>query len=447
MKRILVVVALLGAVSSVRPLRAQDAEVPGLARLYEAAYRHDARARQGPLEESALELRLRNLASEWLPQPRMRGEARYQSDVPRIELEDDAGAPGIEFPVVPQERYEAAVGVEQTLYDGGAIAARRHVARARTAESRAHLETTLYELRRQVDASYFGVLALGARQDETRLLIEDLESRLRRARSGVAAGVRLAGEADALEAELLRARQRLEELEADRRATLAVLESLTGVALPPAVELPLPDLEDEVVAARRPGGAGGSVADTSVSRHHPAFAAFDATAARLREEAELAGRTRLPRLVAFGEAGYGRPGLNQFADAWDTFWIGGVRLEWAPWQWGRVAREQALLALRREAVRTEEEAFAAALGRGATAELADLDRLRATIETDERIVALRERVERQEGRRFEEGVITAADYVDARTDLLRARVALRLHEIELAGARARYLTILGIPLP
>ncbi|HEM45563.1 MAG TPA: hypothetical protein ENO23_00795, partial [Alphaproteobacteria bacterium] len=140
---------------SVRPLPAQALDTLGLGQLYEAAYRHDARARQGPLEESALELRLRNLASQWLPQPRIRGEARYQSDVPRIEpSESGTAGPEIEFPDVPKERYEAAIGIEQMVYDGGSVAARRDVERARTAESRAHLESTLFTLRREVDRAY-----------------------------------------------------------------------------------------------------------------------------------------------------------------------------------------------------------------------------------------------------------------------------------------------------
>lgn len=421
------------------PAAAQEREAPSLGRLHDAALRHDPRARQGALEESALERRLRNLASEWLPQPRLRGEARYQSDVPRIEASGtDPGGAGIDFPDVAKERYEVAAGLEQPIYDGGRIAARRGVARAAATESTAHLEVTLYELRGEVNRAFFGALASAAREEETRLLIDDLEARLAQARSGVEAGVRLSGEAERLEAELLGLRQRLDELEAHRRAALDVLENLTGVELPRGVELSLPDLTSETATVR--GAVEGH-------RRHPGFAAFEATADRLAQEIQLAGRARRPRLLAFGEAGYGRPGLNQFSDAWDTFWLGGVRLEWAPWEWGRIGREQELLELRRAAVETEEEAFAAALDRAVAGDLADLDRLRKAIAMDERIVQLRERVARQEGRRFEERVITAADYVAARTDLLEARVARRLHEIELAETRARYLTTLGVPLP
>jgi outer membrane protein TolC len=429
------------------PAFAQDAnrrDTLSLGRLHEAALRRDARARQAELNETALELRLRNLAAEWLPRLRVRGEARYQSDVPLIGPAD--AAPGLVFPEVPKERYEAVLGLEQMLYDGGGIAGRRGVERARTAESQAHLSGTLHDLRREVDQGYFSALVLASRSDETALLIEDLEARLSQARAGVRAGTRLEGDAAVLEAELLRARQRLAELGADRRAALSALANLTGETIGEETYLPAPRLEAEVAAIRREAARTQDESESGL-RWHPAFDAFRRTSERLAREADLAGRERLPRVVAFGEAGYGRPGLNQFGDAWDTFWLGGVRLEWTPWTWDRVGRDQALLEVRREAVETEQEAFASALERAVADQVADLTRLREAIAADEQIVRLRERVERQEARRFEEGVITAADYVDARTDLLQARLARRLHRIELAEAQALYLTTLGVPIP
>lgn len=443
---------LVGAPGALAQAPGAPADTLELGRLYDAALRRDARARQAELAGSALELRLGNLAAEWLPRFRLRGEARYQSDVPHLEPEGptsgdagDAGAPlPAVFPEVPKDRYEAALSVEQVLYDG-TIGGRRGVERARTDEERAHLEGTLYALRREVDGAFFAALAARARHAETTLLLEDLEVRLAQARAAVRAGVRLPGDAATLEAEVLGARQRAEALEAERRAALAVLAALTGLPADERSVLASPDLAAAVSTTR--ARIAAAPAPARPVDDHPQLAAFDRTAERLSREAALAERVRRPRLVAFGEAGYGRPGLNQFGDAWDAFWLGGVRLEWAPWNWGRVDREVGLLEVRREVVETERDAFAAMLERAAVEVAEDLDRLEAALATDDDIVRLRSDVERQESRRFEEGVITAADYVRARTELEQARVARRLHRVELAAARARYLTILGVPIP
>ena len=57
---------------------------------------------------------------------------------------------------------------------------------------------------------------------------------------------------------------------------------------------------------------------------------------------------------------------------------------------------------------------------------------------------------RSSGRRraqYDEGAITTPDYVETRTDVLEARLALERHRVELAQARSTYLTTLGITSP
>jgi outer membrane protein TolC len=60
------------------------------------------------------------------------------------------------------------------------------------------------------------------------------------------------------------------------------------------------------------------------------------------------------------------------------------------------------------------------------------------------VVALRTEVERQARAQHDEGAITAADYVETRSDVLEARLTLERHRVELAQARSNYLTTLGL---
>jgi outer membrane protein TolC len=79
--------------------------------------------------------------------------------------------------------------------------------------------------------------------------------------------------------------------------------------------------------------------------------------------------------------------------------------------------------------------------------LEEIQRLSAALAEDERAVALRVEVERQARLQYDEGAITTADYVETRTDVLEARLTLQRHRVELAQARAAYLTTLGLTLP
>ena len=70
--------------------------------------------------------------------------------------------------------------------------------------------------------------------------------------------------------------------------------------------------------------------------------------------------------------------------------------------------------------------------------------LQRSLASDERIVTLREQVERSTQLRLQEGVVTASEYLDRSAELLQARFARAGHQVELAQAGARLLTTLGL---
>lgn len=407
-----------------------------LGALHEAAFRHDPRARQVPLLNDEAELRLSNIAAERLPQLSTTIEGSYQSGVLSLPFE----MPGVGPFEVPKDRYQATLSVDQLLYDGGRLAARSDLEQARLAESQASLTVERYSLREEVDQAFFAGALLQERLREVCLLIEDLQARLREVDARVKGGTALPGDAAAIEAELLRAEQDTAELAASRRAALASLRDLTRLSISDDDVLLLPDLSREVARIRAAGGA-------AAARQRPEYERFQRTRERLGEQIDLTAGEGRPRAVAFAQVGYGKPGLNQLGGEFDEFWQAGVRLQWSPWRWGSTERDQEILEIERRIVDTREAAFTERLGRLVHDQLEGMRRLEAAIETDERIITLRQRTERQMRRQLDEGAITAPAYIDARTDLLEARVAHRIHRIELEQTRARYLTTLGIPTP
>lgn len=415
------------------PAAAQD--TLHLPALHEAAVRRDPRLRQLALQESATDLTLRNLASERLPRLTAGLEGIYQTEVPRIPVR----IPGAEVPEPPKDRYAATVDVEQLLYDGGALARRGDVARAQLAVASAEVAAALYPLRVEVDEAFFGAVLLQEREAEIAILIDDLEARLALVRVQVEAGTALPGDTAAVLAELLGAAQSRDEIAADRRAALAVLAELTGREIADTDVLALPDLAAQVARAR-------DAATPAALRARPEYARFDAQRERLDREAALVAARARPRIVAFGQAGFGRPGLEQFTDELHGYSLAGIRVGWTPWDWGTRGREREILQVERRIVATEEAAFTERLRRQVQDDLQSMDRLEATLETDERIIALREQIERQAWVQLDERAITTAAYLDVRTDLQEARVIRRRHLVELARARAHYLTTLGIEL-
>lgn len=411
------------------PAAAQD--TLHLAGLRAAAARHDPRSGQSDLRERATDLELRNLSAGYLPQLSITGRASYQSDVPTAPFTGPGGV-GIQ---VPKDQYAADLEVDQLVWDGGRISARRGLQRARLAESEAALRTDLFQTRQDVDGAFFQALLLQQRIGEVDRLLTDLRGRMAEVRSQVRNGAALPGDTAAMQAEILQAGQKRDRLQADRSAALGVLGRLTGRSFGGDEVLALPDLADQVRVAR---------GRETMPRRRPEFALLARQRDVLEQEEHVAGAARLPRLVAFGDAGYGKPGLNLLGDSFDTYWRAGIRFEWAPWHWGSVSREQRVAELRRQIVATEEKALARRLDRAVQEPLQTIDRLQGALATDHRIISLRAQIERQASRQLEEQVITPARYIDIRTDLYDARDAWQTHRVELAEARARYLTTLGI---
>ena len=416
------------------PAAAQSPDTLSLAAAQEAALRSDPRGRQRELLRRATDLRQAVIGTDRLPRFSVSGAVSHQSDVTRPTL----GVPGLSIPELPRDRWQTTLDVEQPLYDGGDVSRRRALERARHAESEAAVGVALYELRSEVNAAFYSAFLLDKRAREFEALASDLEARLAAVRARVDAGAALAGDAAAIEAELVRAQLRHGEARASRRAALAVLSDLTGSPVDSGAVLRLPEGQPELTGPTDPGTIGAL-------RRRPEFEQLRRSRLRLEREVEATGLENRPRLFAFGQAGLGLPGLDQFRRSSDAFWQAGLRLEWRPWTWRSAGRRAAAIRLEQEVLATEEAALGRRLARAVAADLEDISRLRAALVDDERIVALRVGVERQARAQYDEGTITTPDYVEARTDVLEARLELERHRVELAQARSRYLTTLGIP--
>jgi outer membrane protein TolC len=411
--------------------------------LQQAALARDPRARQAALQERATALRLRNLDVERLPALTGRAQATHQSEVPVIPISLPGGAVP---PEPPKDQYEARVEVEQLLYDGGVLSRRRDAERAQLGVEQARIAADLQPLKDEVNEAFFTAFLLQERAAEISTLIEDLEARLTMLRSQVRAGAALPGDTAVVMATALRAIEDRAEVASGRRAALGRLSVLTGMQVSTGDVLALPQLAGAVESLRGAGGSPGAEPAAAIPAARPEYAVFAGRRERLSRDAAVISARLRPQVSAFAQLAVGRPGFAQFERELHDYWVAGVRMRWAPFNWGTSDREHGLLEVQRQIVDSEEAAFTARLQRQVQDELADMERLETALETDERIIALREQVERQARAQLGEHAITAAAYVDVRTDLQDARLLRQRHRVELARARAGYLTTLGIEL-
>ena len=401
-----------------------------LATLHQAAIDTDPRSRELQLFAQQTDLRLRNISALKLPALTVDSQVQYQSDVAHL----PSGVPFSGIFAPPKDTYDAGIRIDQRLFDP-TVGAQGALERAQLAENQARVSSTLFTLRQQVNDAFFAAAALQARAGALNATIDDLNVRLRETNARVEQGTALAADAAAIEATLLERQQDLDDLRASRRGALDRLGTLTGQIFAESDLLVLPDVQARVAQARQSQDA---------LRARPEYEQFTRTRERIARQQTLSAAQDRPRLSTYGRVGYGQPGLNFVASAFETYALGGVRLQWNAWTWGAGGREREALALQQQVVSADEEAFAKSVTTAIEGDETSIDRLQRSLATDERIVTLREQVERSTQARLQEGVVTASEYLDRSAELLQARFARVGHEVELAQASARLLTTLGL---
>jgi outer membrane protein TolC len=422
------VVVLASLAGAAAPLSAQPLQLPALQREAQA---RDARARELQLLDAQSALRVRNIEAERLPAISVLGQTQYQSDVPTPPPFLPGGQPLF---LPPKDTYDASVRVDQRIVDP-ASSVRLAVERATLAESQARVRTSLFALRTEVNDAFFVVALLQEQLGVVTATIDDLEGRLRETNARVREGAALAGEAAAVEATLLQQRQHADEIRSARAAALARLAALTGHPITDATTVVLPELGGAVDEARR---------GLEQLRARPEYEQFDRARDRVTQEQALIAALDRPQLSAYGRAGYAKPGLNVIGTAFETYALGGVQLQWRAWTWGSSGREREALGLQRSILTAEEAAFTDGLRRGIQLDLVSIDRLQHALADDDRIVSLREAIQRTSRTRLSEGMIVASDYLDRELERQSAEFDRARHRVELAQARARVLTTLGL---
>ena len=197
------------------------------------AQEHYPEIRQYDLISQTEQYNLSNASRAWIPQVMLSGQATYQSATPTYPevLSSILQANGLEMVGIRKDQYKVAIDVTQNIWDGGVSKANRAIAEAEASEQRSRVDVSLYDLQARVDNIYFGILLLDERHAQTQAFIEVLESNLARMRTYYNNGMAMQADVDAIEAELLSARQTLGQVESSRTSYRRILEVFIGQQL------------------------------------------------------------------------------------------------------------------------------------------------------------------------------------------------------------------------
>lgn len=387
------------------------------------AREHYPEIRQYDLIARTEQYDLSNAARAWIPQVALAAQATWQTDVAKYPdaLSSILAQQGVSIPGMRKDQYKVAVDVTQSIWDGGQSKATRALAEAEAAEQRTRVDVDLYDLESRVENIYFGILLLDERVAQTEALIRLLESNLSRMRVYYKNGVATQADADAVEAELLTARQTLGQVLSSRSSYRRMLELFIGRPLDgDSLERPAAALLPDRTSAR------------------PELAMFDAQSDIIGARRKAINSSVMPRFSAFAQGYYGYPGLDMFKSMVSAGWtlnaLVGVRMSWNIGAFYTRRNNLGKLDAAQRLVDVQRDIFLFNTQMQATQDDGEIARLRSAVADDERIVSLRRSVRQAAESKLENGVIDATDLLRKITDETQASLNRSTHEIELLQA-------------
>ena len=388
----------------------------------ELAREHYPEVKQYDLIRLTEQYDLSNAARAWLPQLSLSAQATWQNEVPEFPeaLSGMLSQAGVTIPGLKKDQYKVGLELNQTIWDGGKSNADKRLARTEAAEQRAMTDVDLYTLKKRVNELYFGILLLEEKLSQTYRTIALLESNLDKMRSLVTNGTALASDADAVEAELLTARQQATQIEASRTSYRKMLELFIGEPL--QENLLRPEFEE--------------MATTELTR--PELVLFDAKKNRLAAQEALIKSSTRPKFGFFAQGYYGYPSMDYFASMMSNEWrwnlLTGIRMSWNFGAYYTKKKSLNKLRTAQQSIDLQRDVFRFETDLQISQETGDIARLRKTIADDARIVSLRQSVREAAESKLRNGIIDTNDLLQKITDEAAARSAQSVHEIELLKA-------------
>jgi outer membrane protein TolC len=419
---IIVIIVLTGSLSNAQ-------KILTLKECYEMALSVNAIAGEKAVYANISKIRDENISKGWLPSLDANASVSYNSDVVDFAAAT-SGIPGMSslFKPMPQDQYKLTLDINQVIYDGGAIKSARDMEQADLRINEKQTETDLYKLRGQINAYFFNIMLLTRQKELLDNYLTLISRRISSMQSAEVNGVISKSDIDVLTSEKLKLEQQLSENRLRRDALIKILSDMTGSEITDSTELLLP-----VQTAEPPG---------EILR--PELQIFDLRKDQLSAGIRMVQSKRMPKAFGFATFGYGNPpGMDFFNDSFDTYYILGAGIKWNIFDWNRAKNEKQVISLQQVITENRKTDMTDNLRRQLESKMSEISSLRELVKTDSELIGLRKRISSVAESQFENGTITATEYLNELNSEKSAVINSEIHKINLALAGIEYLNISG----
>jgi outer membrane protein len=387
----------------------------------------------------------RQANADMLPSLGFAGSYRRQSTVPELNVTKLLSFLPIPISNAPSaielgtlDVFDFRMSLTQPLFTGFQLSNRKKITQSNALAKKSDSERSRDELVYKVRTAYGQLLKAQRFAEIARTGQQQVEEHLRVVENFIKQGV--ATQEDRLRVQVKLSEAQVAVLQADNavQITRSNLERTIGIPLPVSVnaQMPVPEkIQTKDI----------STSKQQAIANRNELHAMQFTIQSAESAVKMVRGGYLPSVAAFATYGYGKPGLNFVDKEWMDYWTVGVGMEWNLWNWNKTSSlvQQAQL-----------NASAAAAGLRELQMVVLTDVTMACLQVNEAVerIQLTGQLEQQATEsfrimqnKFNQGVSSNSDFLDAQLDLTRARLQKVQAEVDYTIALANYDRAVGQP--
>jgi outer membrane protein TolC len=271
-------------------------------------------------------------------------------------------------------------------------------------------------------------LLLARQKELLNTYLEIIEKQISSTQSGINNGVILKSDIDILTSEKINIQQELAENEIRKTSFIKVLSNLTGLDIDTTTIFIVPAPEDEL----------------SNELLRPELQLFDLRKEQLGAGLKVIESSRMPKAFGFATFGYGNPpGSNFFKNEFAPYYVVGATVKWNIFDWNRSKNEKQVISFQQSLIENRKKDLTDNLNRLLVSKNAEIISLKDLIDRDNELIALRKKITASSKSQYQNGTVTATEYLNQLNSERQALINNEIHKINLSMAMIEYLNISG----
>jgi len=360
------------------------------------------------------------LDAQKLPKIDLEAQATYQSDVMVLPI----SLPNLSIESPDKDQYKATLTVSQLIYNGDVIDTQKELKKKQLEAQQKEIEVQLHPLKLQINQLFFGILLLQQKMEILQKNIEQLQNKKIEIEKLIATGSTYESAVEPIQVKILELTQNVVELNAQKLQQFDQLSLILGQKIQANTSLDMPEVISPSTSPRSE------------------LELFELQKATTDLQKDLLQKQTLPKIMAFGTGGYGKPGLNMLDNSFAEYYMAGVKIQWNVYDFQANKKQRTAIALNKDLIDNQKKVFEWNQNNAVQNYQSEIVKYHTLLQTDQEIIQYRQKIVETAAKQLKHDLITTSDYTAEINKLLEAEINQKTHQILLALAQSNYNTTL-----